>query len=143
MSGSLTGIVTHTRKVQSLYKRTLRELENWYADRIAFRYNAVLMRQRFDQNSDIKDLRIAKDLLEKGEAELFNNQHTHPRKFPQSPGGVAFEREVIPPDWVLDYWHPLEKAQYPEYFARRELRKKEFVKMWEEKYGKSSTFTPH
>lgn len=30
MSGSLTGITTHTRKVQSLYKRALRMLENWY-----------------------------------------------------------------------------------------------------------------
>lgn len=61
---------------------------------------------------------------------------------PDSPGGVAYGREVIPPDWVLDYWHPLEKAQYPEYFARREERKKEFVKMWEKKYGKSD-YVPH
>lgn len=53
-----------------------------------------------------------------------------------SPGGCAFEREVVPPDWVLDYWHPLEKAQYPEYFARREQRKKEYVIWWEKQYGK-------
>lgn len=53
-----------------------------------------------------------------------------------SAGGCAFEREVIPPDWVLDYWHPLEKAQYPEYFARREQRKKEYVVWWEKQYGK-------
>lgn len=57
---------------------------------------------------------------------------------PESPGGVAYGREVIPPDWIVDYWHPLEKAQYPEYFARREQRKKEFVKMWEQKYGKQA-----
>ena len=55
---------------------------------------------------------------------------------PKSPGGTAYLREVVPPDWILDYWHPLEKAQYPEYFARRELRKKQFIEMWEEKYGK-------
>lgn len=53
-----------------------------------------------------------------------------------SPGGVAFEREVEPPDWVLDYWHPLEKAEYPEYFKKREQRKKEFIAMWEKQYGK-------
>lgn len=53
-----------------------------------------------------------------------------------SPGGCAFEREVEPPDWVLDYWHPLEKAQYPEFFAKREQRKKEFVAWWEQQYGK-------
>lgn len=55
---------------------------------------------------------------------------------PDSPGGVAYNREVRPPDWVLDYWHPLEKAQYPEYFARREQRKQEYVEKWEKKYGK-------
>lgn len=62
---------------------------------------------------------------------------------PNSAGGVAFEREVIPPDWVLDYWHPLEKAQYPEYFARREKRKEEYVKWWEKTYGKPSADDHH
>ncbi|KAJ8970892.1 hypothetical protein NQ314_000979 [Rhamnusium bicolor] len=131
-----TGLVTHTRKIQSLYKRSLRMLECFYDRRDVLRYHAVLMRQRFDQNRDIKDMRIAKDLLIKGEEELFENQHWNPKKC------VAYERDVEPPDWVLDYWHPLEKAQYPEYFARREQRKKEFVKLWEQKYGKSS-YTPH
>lgn len=50
---------------------------------------------------------------------------------------MAYERQVIPPDWIVDYWHPLEKAQYPEYFARREQRKQEFIKQWQKKYGKS------
>jgi len=60
-----------------------------------------------------------------------------------SPGGCAFEREVTPPDWVLDYWHPLEKAQYPEYFARREQRKKEYVQWWEKQYGKPNPADLH
>lgn len=38
------------------------------------------MRKRFDDNQDIKDLRIAKDLILKGEDELFKNQHYHLRK---------------------------------------------------------------
>lgn len=56
----------------------------------------------------------------------------------QSPGGTAYLREVVPPDWILDYWHPLEKAQYPEYFACREQRKQEYIKWYEERYGKGS-----
>jgi len=52
-----------------------------------------------------------------------------------SPGGVAYGRELQSPDWVLDYWSPEEKAQYPEYFARREQRKKEYVAYWEQKFG--------
>lgn len=96
------------------------------------------MRDRFDKNRNMKDIRDINQLLEEGEKELFLKQHPQPRKFPNSPGGVAFEREVIPPDWIVDYWHPLEKAHYPEYFARRELRKKEYLKMWDTKFGKGT-----
>ncbi|CAB0018282.1 unnamed protein product, partial [Nesidiocoris tenuis] len=42
--------------------------------------------------------------------------------------GNTYGRAHQAPDWVLDYWHPLEKAQYPEYFLRREKRKQEFLK---------------
>lgn len=62
---------------------------------------------------------------------------------PCGPGGVAYNRELIPPDWVLDYWHPLEKAQYPDYFARREQRKKEYVEWWEKTYGKPTEEEHH
>ncbi|XP_026499408.1 NADH dehydrogenase [ubiquinone] 1 beta subcomplex subunit 9 [Vanessa tameamea] len=130
------GIKTHAQKVCSLYKRSLRNLEAFYDRRNVYRYQAVLMRERFDKNANIKDMRTAVELLKAGEEELFLNQHPIPRKFPYSHGGVAHEREVRPPDWVLDYWHPLEKAQYPEYFKKREERKKEFIAMWEKEYGK-------
>lgn len=53
----------------------------WFPNRReVYRYQAVLMRQRFDQNKDVKDMRIAKDLLLKGEEELFQKQHWLPRK---------------------------------------------------------------
>lgn len=54
---------------------------------------------------------------------------------PYSPGGVAFERDLKSPDWVLDYWSEEEKARYPEYFAKREQLKKEYVEYWEKKFG--------
>lgn len=181
--------------------------------RHAFRYHAVLMRERFDNNKDIKDLRIARKLVEEGEAELFQKAHPQPigckyfelskltctrewlfwffygnwqtefvdwnikfkwiqrictfsfdkkccSKFQimknflffslhckspgaNNPGGLAYGREVELPDWVLDYWHPLEKAQYPDYFARREQRKKEYVIWWEKQYGKSQPRDDH
>ena len=40
-----------------------------------YRYHATLMRHRFDQNKDVKDMRIAKKLLIDGEEELFMNSH--------------------------------------------------------------------
>jgi len=37
---------------------------------------------------------------------------------------------------LLDMWHPLERAQYPQYFERRHQRKLEYIERWEKKYGK-------
>lgn len=111
--------------------------------RFQYRYQAVLMRDRFDQNRNIKDFREVMKVMEAGENELFMKQHPQPKKFPNSPGGVAYERENIPPDWIVDYWHPLEKAQYPDYFARREVRKKEYLEMWDKKYGKGADDAHH
>ncbi|XP_011553236.3 NADH dehydrogenase [ubiquinone] 1 beta subcomplex subunit 9 [Plutella xylostella] len=137
------GLASHARKVCSLYKKALRNLEMYYDRRHVYRYQAVLMRERFDQNAKIRDMRKATELLKAGEEELFLIQHPIPKKFTYSPGGVAFEREVEPPDWVLDYWHPLEKAEYPEYFKRREERKKQFIEMWEKEYGKEDPKSAH
>ena len=131
-----TGIVSHARQVCSLYKRVLRNLEAYSDRRTVFRYRAVMMRQRFEKNRCVNDMAKATELLEEGERELFENRHPLPRTFAMSPGGCAFERDVIPPDWVLDYWDPLEKAQYPEYFAKREQRKKEYMAWWDKQYGK-------
>ncbi|XP_048001069.1 NADH dehydrogenase [ubiquinone] 1 beta subcomplex subunit 9 [Leguminivora glycinivorella] len=143
MAGALPlGIRTHSQRVCSLYKRALRNVEAFYDRRDVYRYQAVLLRDRFNKNAKIQDMRKAVQLLKEGEEELFLQQHPIPKKFAESPGGVAYEREVEPPDWVLDYWHPLEKAQYPEYFKRREQRKKEFIAMWEKQYGKQEE-KPH
>ncbi|GJQ78305.1 hypothetical protein Trydic_g22143 [Trypoxylus dichotomus] len=143
MAGLPSELVSHTRKVQSLYKRALRSLENWYDRREVYRYHAVLMRKQFDDNKDIRDMRRAKELIVQGEEELFKKGHWLPRRFPESPGGVAYEREVRPPDWILDYWHPLEKAEYPTYFAKREELKKKYIEDWQKKYGKSSAIPHH
>jgi len=132
----MSSAVTHTRRVQSLYKRALRCLYAWYDHRPRYRYEATLMRARFDQNANLRDFREIEKIVAEGEQELFDKQHPQPRQFPNSPGGVAYERETVPPDWILDYWHPLEKAHYPEYFARREERKKEYLAKWDLQYGK-------
>jgi len=85
----------------------------------------------------------AKQILAAGEEELFLKKHPQPFKFPNSPGGIAYGREPHVPDWILDMWHPLERAQYPEYFARREQRKKEYIERWEKKYGKADVHGHH
>ncbi|XP_046408324.1 NADH dehydrogenase [ubiquinone] 1 beta subcomplex subunit 9-like [Ischnura elegans] len=88
-------------------------------------------------------MRVAKELLVKGERDLFKNSHWQMRRFARSPGGSAFGRTVVPPDWVLEYWSPQEIAAYPDYFARREQRKKEYTQWWEKQYGKPTEKDSH
>ncbi|XP_055644184.1 NADH dehydrogenase [ubiquinone] 1 beta subcomplex subunit 9-like [Toxorhynchites rutilus septentrionalis] len=128
----------HAKRVCTLYKKAIRNLEAWYDRRHVFRYQATLMRARFDAHKNENDPTKIAQLVADGERELFETQHFQPRKFANSPGGDAFEREIVPPDWILDYWHPLEKAHFPEYFARREKRKEEYTVWWEKQYGKAT-----
>ncbi|CAH1394061.1 unnamed protein product [Nezara viridula] len=128
-------VKTHKQKVLSLYKRIIRNLESWYYYRPVFRYQATLMRARFEENKNIKDEVKAAQLVKEAEEELRMKMHYQPKMFPKTIGGNAYDRDPHIPDWVLDYWHPLEKAQFPEYFKRREERKLEYVKMWERQYG--------
>ncbi|XP_054275692.1 NADH dehydrogenase [ubiquinone] 1 beta subcomplex subunit 9-like [Macrosteles quadrilineatus] len=130
-------------KVKILYKKSLRNLEDWIHDRADFRVEAVKTRAKFDEIINCKDSVRANLLLDEADKELFQNSHYQPKKFPDSVGGCAYNRYVPTPDWVLDYWHPLEKAQYPEYFARREQRKKEYIEWWEKTYGKPSLDDHH
>merc|ERR1711976_340831 len=143
MSYMQTKVLSHAQKVCALYKESLRQIQSYYHRRHFMRYEQVLMRARFDENKDITDMVKAKELLKKGEEELFYYQHPQPFKFPNSPGGVAYGREARVPDWIYDMWHPLERAQYPEYFARREQRKLEFIERWHKKYGKENVDTQH
>lgn len=130
--------ISHGRRVCALYKGAVRNIEARFNPRSRwdFRYQCQLLRARFDAHTSEVDARKAKMLLIEGEKELeLKLERIIPIKFPYCPGGVAYQRILTKSDDMLDKWHPLEKAQYPEYFALREIRKKEFVERWETKYG--------
>jgi len=143
MSYLQSQVVSHSKRVRALYKEALREIQSYYYYRHQFRYHAVVLRARFDKNKDEKNMVKAKQLLAAGEEELFLKRHPQPFKFPNSPGGTAYDREPWVPDWLYDMWHPLERAQYPEYFARRHQRKLEYIERWEKKYGKADPNEHH
>ncbi|KAJ2952182.1 hypothetical protein O0L34_g4462 [Tuta absoluta] len=125
---------THAQRVCNLYKQAMRNIEAYYCARNVVRYHQVLLRARFDSKKCVTDPKEQRKLLWLGQDELFKKKHPiQCMKFSTSLGyaqGVAYGRVVTPPDWVLDYWHPLEKAQYPNYFATREKRKCEYIKLW-------------
>uniref|UniRef100_A0A3Q2I1D9 NADH dehydrogenase [ubiquinone] 1 beta subcomplex subunit 9 n=2 Tax=Equus TaxID=9789 RepID=A0A3Q2I1D9_HORSE len=125
--------LTHQQKVLRLYKRALRHLESWCIHRDKYRYFACLLRARFEEHKNEKDMVKATQLLREAEEEFWYNQHPQPYIFPESPGGTSYERYECykVPEWCLDDWHPSEKAMYPDYFAKREQWKKLRRESWE------------
>lgn len=103
--------------------------------RLECRYRQIKIRQEFDKYMDLKDMREIKRLMDEQEEKLKPIYGEEEIKYPFSVGGIAFQREFEVPDAVLDHWHPLQKAQYPEFFAKREELKEEYLKLYEETYG--------
>lgn len=136
--------LTHQQKVLRLYKRALRHLESWCVHRDKYRYFACLMRARFEEHKNEKDMVKATQLLREAEEEFWHNQHPQPYIFPDSPGGTSYERYECykVPEWCLDDWHPSEKAMYPDYFAKREQWKKLRKESWEREVKQLQAETP-
>ena len=57
-----------------------------------YRFYACMMRARFDENKNEKDMVKATMMLKAGEEEFWDNQHPQPYIFPDSPGGTSYER---------------------------------------------------
>jgi len=138
-----TRAISHRERVCSLYKKSLRTIESYLNHRQEYRYRAVLLRARFDENKDILDMRKAVEVVQAGEEKLWEYQHPIPFQYQYSPGGSAYNRNPPTLDWLVDLWHPLEKASYPHYFAQREKRKDEWIAYWEKHYNKGKKYEPH
>ncbi|KAH8866642.1 NADH dehydrogenase [ubiquinone] 1 beta subcomplex subunit 9 isoform 3 [Schistosoma japonicum] len=128
-------LISHGQKVCQLYKAALNDLKSKHSTILDYRYHAVLIRARFEENRNIKDEILARKLVEDGWNEFERVRSTFQFKYPTSPKGAAFQREPSFEDCLYDTWHPLEKQQYPDYFARREKRKKKFIEAWVKRYG--------
>lgn len=57
-----------------------------------YRFYACMLRARFDENKDEKDMVKATMMLKAGEEEFWAKQHPQPYIFPDSPGGTSYER---------------------------------------------------
>merc|ERR1711911_421375 len=65
-----TEIISHTRKVCSLYKKAARTLQCWTPDRLSFRYEVTILRDRFEQNRNLTDVAKLQKVLQESEKEL-------------------------------------------------------------------------
>lgn len=78
MSYLQTRVLTHRQKVLRLYKAAVKNEKSWFADRDEFRFRAVVMRDRFEQNRNVADLVKAEGLVAQGEQELDSKRHPNP-----------------------------------------------------------------
>jgi len=129
-------ILTHSQRVCRLYKKAYRTTEDWAPERWLFRFNACVLRARFDETRSIKDMRVLAKMLEDGERECWEQQHYDPSVFKTDPGGIVYNRESVAPDWVFDYWHPWEKVQTMDFFDKRQQLKKDFNEYYEKSLTK-------
>ncbi|CAN0332735.1 NADH dehydrogenase [ubiquinone] 1 beta subcomplex subunit 9 [Lampetra fluviatilis] len=140
----MAGLLSHRQRVCRLYKKALRHLESWVVYRDEYRFQAVLLRERFERSKGERNMVRATQLLVDGEQEFWLNQHPQPYIFPEAPGGTMYERFECykVPETVLDYWHPSEKARYPDYFAKREQWKQLRLQSWENEIKQLQAETP-
>jgi NADH dehydrogenase (ubiquinone) 1 beta subcomplex subunit 9 len=104
-------IVTHSQRVCRLYKKALRTVESYCMERHEFRYEAVLVRERFEKTRKEQDMRKLAAMLEEAEHEVWKQGNTQPFVFKNDPGGIMYNRSFEPSDVILDNWHPWERVR--------------------------------
>ncbi|XP_052811488.1 NADH dehydrogenase [ubiquinone] 1 beta subcomplex subunit 9-like [Mya arenaria] len=139
-AGFLTAeLLSHQQKVLRLYKKALRQTIGQNGRNLLDqRYNCLLVRQRFEKNRNMSQIE-AQTALADGEEECYKYTNPSPLCFPNSVGGTAYMRYPPKQDAMIDMWHPFEKAQFPHYFAVRDIRKREHLERYDkmvEEYNK-------
>lgn len=70
--------ITHQQRVMRLYRNSLKHLLSWCIDRQLWRREALILRDRFDENKYEKDRRKVNKILEAAEAEFERMKHPFP-----------------------------------------------------------------
>nr|XP_051686398.1 NADH dehydrogenase [ubiquinone] 1 beta subcomplex subunit 9 isoform X2 [Oryctolagus cuniculus]XP_051700778.1 NADH dehydrogenase [ubiquinone] 1 beta subcomplex subunit 9 isoform X2 [Oryctolagus cuniculus] len=122
--------LTHQQKVLRLYKRALRHLESWCIHSTHL-LSATVMLLCYRHERCFRLHCCACPLTVFGSPPLLPEYSLlSPRNLP------------LVPEWCLDYWHPSEKAMYPDYFAKREQWKKLRRESWEREVKQLQEETP-
>ncbi|TFY61788.1 hypothetical protein EVG20_g6922 [Dentipellis fragilis] len=87
----------HRLYVKSLYKRMLRNEQDWVIRYDLFRPRALAIRAEFESNRNVNDPRALANILEKAEAKLAERRHPDPYIPAPYPDGTKWERNVPPP----------------------------------------------
>ncbi|KAJ7374792.1 ndufb9, NADH-ubiquinone oxidoreductase [Desmophyllum pertusum] len=84
IASHLTKGITHQQRVTRLYRNSLKHLLSWCIDRQLWRREAVILRERFDENKYERDQRKIFKILEGAEREFEKMKHPFPYTHPES-----------------------------------------------------------
>ena len=87
--------VTHTLRVQRLYRSALKNLANWTVHRDLWISEGFKLRAEFDANKGVTNPNVIEKLLSDGEAKLADM--THPDPYTGAQPGVPGPLAVSPP----------------------------------------------
>merc|ERR1711879_480737 len=135
-TGGPKAIITHSQRVCRLYKLAIKTAFSLIPHRHDWRYECAIIRARFDETRKEKDVRKLAAMLEAGEEEVWQNQPVTMFKYRNDEDGITYNRQAPIEDYVLDEWHPWEKANYIDYFNKREEFKKDTQAYWEQSLSK-------
>ncbi|XP_060066543.1 NADH dehydrogenase [ubiquinone] 1 beta subcomplex subunit 9-like [Ylistrum balloti] len=135
-----TRAVSHAQLVKTLFKKAVRAHETKCMYRLQYRFGAVKIRAMFDEHKDERDMDKIHELMRYTET-MIHMKVGITKQFEGCPKGISHGRYDVSPDMVLDAYHPMEKAEYPTYFAKRELAKRDYIMWWEKTYGNTEPKT--
>lgn len=93
--------------------------------RVEFRYEAVLVRARFDAHKNEKDARVVAALIAAGEQECWDKQAYDKFIYADDEGGITEGRQAPHFDQMLDYWHPWERVSL--FLVKRFFKRSRFA----------------
>ncbi|KAJ3244528.1 hypothetical protein HDU78_010835 [Chytriomyces hyalinus] len=102
--------MTHVQRVQRLYRQSLRLSADWYWERSEWREKAMLIRDYFEANRGVTNMKEADELCNMTEVILAKYHHPAPFKYATAPGGTKWERNIPFPKELLDKFVPFDNS---------------------------------
>ncbi|OMH85821.1 NADH dehydrogenase [ubiquinone] 1 beta subcomplex subunit 9 [Zancudomyces culisetae] len=87
-------IPAQTKYVKRLYKKALQAASDWYPNPLAVRPIAMAIREKFEQNKEIKDPIQLQKIYSEAEETIEGYAHPLPYKYPTAVGGSKYERNM-------------------------------------------------
>ncbi|ORZ31667.1 hypothetical protein BCR44DRAFT_62230 [Catenaria anguillulae PL171] len=92
----------HVVHVRALFRQSLRTAFDWSSSREGFRQSAIHIRYLFEEHRNLHNPKRLQEVIKDTEAKLAQFAHPEPYRYPTSPFGSKYERNLPVPDHVVN-----------------------------------------